>query len=1026
MRIVSRLNFVAAGTLGALLVLAPWLMNSLVRLREAKVDFLLADQIKDNCLERDSIRDHYLLYREASAHAMWEQRWVEVDRLMQRARTQLQRPKEKRLLAQLERAINENTLIYRRIVATSAALHHSEADPATFAELDKRLVSQLLLKATAVRVAATELQDTCGEVIDQAFERLVRIALLFTGVLGALLIFISRQIGRAIHKRMLPLHAGVQRVAAGDLSFRLPSGGSDEFSELATAINTMSEKLMVFTQQIEAESAERTRQADLRESEEKYRTLLANLTVGVVVHGTDTVIRFSNPMAGELLGLTEDQMRGKSAMDPRWCFLRDDASPMPLEDYPVNRVLGSGAILQNQVVGVCRPDRTEPVWLLCNGFPARDEQGALAQIVITFSDITERKVALEALQLERETAERYLDMAQVLFVALDTEARVTMLNPKGHAMLGYAEGELKGKDWFQCCLPPEERQDVLDVYRRIMSGDMALVERYENHILRRNGERRLIAWHNTLLKDGKGKLLGTLSSGEDITARRQAEEEIRDSEARFRALVENAPEAIVVFDLEKGNFVDLNENACRLYGVSRAELLTKGPIDFSPPFQPDGFPSAQRAMEMIQMAVDGGSPRFEWAHINARGEDIPCEINLTRLPASSRVLIRASIADISNRKRMEAEQRRLTAQLQQAQKLDSLGSLAGGVAHDMNNVLGAILGLASAHQEIQPDGSPAQRAFETITKAAQRGRDLVKGLLGFARQGLAETALLDLNAIIRDEVRILERTTLSRINLQLELDEQLCPVHGDASALTHAIMNLCVNAVDAMPTQGTLTLRTRKVDSNWVEVQIEDSGVGMSPQVLEKAMDPFFTTKEVGKGTGLGLSLVYSTVKAHHGQMEIRSEPGKGTCVQLRFPAGLPGPAPTEGMPGPADPRVGRALKVLLVDDDELVQSSSQALLEVLGHEVSLASCGEEALEQIAAGLDPDVTILDMNMPGLGGLGTLPRLRKLRPDLPVLLATGRVDQVALDLVAQIPKVVMMPKPFSLNELRKQLEDLDRD
>jgi CheY-like chemotaxis protein len=230
---------------------------------------------------------------------------------------------------------------------------------------------------------------------------------------------------------------------------------------------------------------------------------------------------------------------------------------------------------------------------------------------------------------------------------------------------------------------------------------------------------------------------------------------------------------------------------------------------------------------------------------------------------------------------------------------------------------------------------------------------------------------------------------------------------------------------------GTLSLSTRNLvagpagsPGGRVELRVGDTGTGMAREVLEKALDPFFTTKPVGKGTGLGLAMVYSTVKAHRGEMELLSEPGRGTQVVLRFPAcprgaGTPDPEATAGSGGTL------ALEVLLVDDDELIQSSMSVLLEVLGHRVARATSGEETLRLLEGGLEPDVVILDMNMPGLGGAGTLPPLRALRPGVPVLLSTGRVDQVALDLAAAHPRVTLLAKPFSLDELQRHLDAIGR-
>ncbi|MFZ1614511.1 MAG: ATP-binding protein, partial [Holophaga sp.] len=305
------------------------------------------------------------------------------------------------------------------------------------------------------------------------------------------------------------------------------------------------------------------------------------------------------------------------------------------------------------------------------------------------------------------------------------------------------------------------------------------------------------------------------------------------------------------------------------------------------------------------------------------------------------------------------------------------------------------------------------------------GGKMVKSLLSFARQSPAENNKLDMNAILKEQVALLERTTLAKVRLQIDLETDLRPIMGDASALTHAFMNLCVNAVDAMPGNGILTLHTRNVDNDWIEVVVEDNGVGMPKEVLEKAMEPFFTTKETGKGTGLGLSMVFSTVKAHRGQMAIESEPGQGTRVMLRFPAcALEAPAQAEPAVAEATMAPQGSLKVLLVDDDDLIQGSVQAILEILGHPaVKTALSGEEALTALQAGFEPDLVILDMNMPGLGGIGTLPRLRALCPQVPVLLATGRVDQMALSLAAAHPGITLLAKPFGLRELQKHLENL---
>jgi len=524
-----------------------------------------------------------------------------------------------------------------------------------------------------------------------------------------------------------------------------------------------------------------------------------------------------------------------------------------------------------------------------------------------------------------------------------------------------------------------------------------------------SGETRWLWERGRGTYDREGRLLFVEGFVTDITERKLAEEALRESQKRNKALLDANPDMMFVFSAD-GRILDVKVDPADDLFVA-PELFLGKPVGEVLP-----APIASLTLDRIQEAQRTGRlVPFNYT-LDLHGRQMDFESRL--VPCGNGTFL-AIVRDITERKRAEEERRRLQARLNQAQKMESLGSLAGGVAHDMNNVLGAILALATTYIETQPAGSPVQRAFGTIIKAAERGGKMLKGLLNFVRQTPAEERELDLNAILQDEVHLLERTTLAKVRLELDLAEGLPPIRGDAGDLANALMNLCLNAVDAMPEHGTLSLRTRCLGLDWIEVQVEDTGCGMAKEVLEQALNPFFTTKPEGKGTGLGLSMVYGTVKAHRGQMEIQSEPGQGTLVRMRFPVWEAG-ARVE----PSAPEAGfRALSVLLVDDDELIRSSLQALLEALGHSARAMASGEDALLSLEAGLPADVVILDLNMPGLGGAGTLPRLRALRPELPVLLATGRADRTALDLVEAHPQVTLLSKPFTMKELQRQLEAL---
>jgi PAS domain S-box-containing protein len=499
---------------------------------------------------------------------------------------------------------------------------------------------------------------------------------------------------------------------------------------------------------------------------------------------------------------------------------------------------------------------------------------------------------------------------------------------------------------------------------------------------------------------------------EDISARRNAEAALR----KASAAVDQSPASIIITNTQ-GLIEYVNAAFTRITGYTFEEAVGRNPRFLKSGFHGPDFYSGLWSTVLAGLTWTGklcnhrkdGRLYWEETTISPLRDD---DGRITHFVATK--------LDITEAVEAAETHRRLEVQMARSQKLESLGSLAGGVAHDMNNVLGAILGLASVHQLVQPEGSALRRDMDTIVKACQRGGTLVKGLLGFARQGLAETQDVDLNSLVRDEVALLSRTTLQRVHLDMDLAEGLPLVRGDASALSHVLMNLCVNAVDAMEGGGLLTMRTFQPEAGFVGLEVSDTGCGMSKEVLEKALDPFFTTKPQGQGTGLGLPIVYGTVKAHQGRMEIDSAPGQGTRVSLFLPA-IEAQAEAAPPPTPANGAQRRRLDVLVVDDDELVRDSLGQLLIALGHRPTLVESGEAALQSLTAEAGPDLVILDLNMPGLGGAATLPRIRELRPELPVLVVTGRVDQEALDLVQRVPRVGLMPKPFTLAEVRQHLE-----
>jgi PAS domain S-box-containing protein len=601
-------------------------------------------------------------------------------------------------------------------------------------------------------------------------------------------------------------------------------------------------------------------------------------------------------------------------------------------------------------------------------------------------------------------------------VVVVVDGRFRAINPAGIALFGAAgPGELIGQPYLDR-VDPASREASGQLLQAVVAGrSISAIER------------------NYLRLDGSpfcGEIAGTtlVSHGEaaaqlvirDITARKQESLELLAREERLRILFERMPIAIVILGTDN-RIISWNPAAEAVFGYSSEQALGREPRGFIVPA--DLEPRLKGVWQQLLEGQLGAHSVNE--NCTRDGRTILCEWTNTpfRDSQGNVVGVICMVRDITDLRRAEYERARLTEQLAQSQKLESLGSLAGGVAHDINNVLAAILSLASGHRTGLDPQAPLAKSLETIVTACLRGRDVVKSLLYFARKDLVSIGPVDLNGICRDLIALLRSTTLKRIELITELHEPLGLIEGDAAALSHALMNLFVNAMDAMPEGGRITLRTRLAATGGPEVSVNDTGQGMAPEVLERAMEPFYTTKPLGQGTGLGLSMVFGAMQAHKGSVAIRSAPGQGTTVTLTFPALLASVAATaaaEAAPEAA-PAPARICSVLLVDDDELIRLSVAPMLQLRGYQVQAVESGLEGLAKVEGDLTFDLVILDMNMPGLNGAQTLDRLLALRPQQKVLLASGYSEDSVAALTEAHANVFSLRKPFSLDELTQAID-----
>jgi PAS domain S-box-containing protein len=399
--------------------------------------------------------------------------------------------------------------------------------------------------------------------------------------------------------------------------------------------------------------------------------------------------------------------------------------------------------------------------------------------------------------------------------------------------------------------------------------------------------------------------------------------------------------------------------------------------------------------------------------------------------------------DITSRKQSEIEKDDLKAMYQQSQKLESIGRLAGGVAHDMNNILGTIMASALVIREETVLGSVAGESVENVLLACYRGRDLTQNLLGFARKGKYVKTDISINQVVTETVAILERTISKNVSVKTSLEENITTFEGDRGQIHSVLMNLCVNAVDAIEGAGEVFVETRRVylDENaciklggikagyYIQLKVIDSGIGMDADTLKKAFEPFFTTKPIGKGTGLGLAMAYGVIANHGGAITIESQVGKGTVVTAYFPSTEKTTSSLgcfedeeNNINRGIEPDMNEQIVILLVDDEPLFQSAAKRLIQKMGHRVFVAESGEKAIEIFERKRNQiSIVLLDMLMPGLSGTDTFYQLRGINPTVKILIMSGFDKDENVDRLLSEGAIGYLQKPFNSQDLSRELE-----
>jgi two-component system cell cycle sensor histidine kinase/response regulator CckA len=631
----------------------------------------------------------------------------------------------------------------------------------------------------------------------------------------------------------------------------------------------------------------------------------------------------------------------------------------------------------------------------------------------------QRREALELLQLQ-------IERMPLAYLLSGPDMRYIHWNAAAEHIFGWRRDETLGKHPFDLIVPPPSQPLVADIFKRLQAGDMNAHASYQN--LTKTGQLIWCEWHNTPLVTTSGKFVGLLSMAQDITQRRHADEALRVSEQRNRLLIETARDVIFTLDTE-GLFTLASPSAVSLAGWHPEETVGRHFVEF---MHPDEVPLLK---ELFRRTLAGENiPTMEARVRMKSGEYVSIEYSSTALVQDGRTTGILGIArDISERKRLEE-------QFRQAQKLEAIGRLAGGVAHDFNNLLTVIIGYCELLVELLPADQQCQPYLTEIHRSADRAATLTRQLLAFGRKQMVEPVVLDLGAVVTNVEQMLRRLIGDDVVLAVELAPDLWPVKADPGQIEQVLMNLAVNARDAMPHGGKLTMETANVHrttpsgqagdqipaGDYVCLTVRDTGVGMDNKIRVRIFEPFFTTKEVGKGTGLGLATVYGIVRQAQGTVEVESEPGRGAIFRVLLPRLAPPPAvaATDGLSleGPTGTET-----VLLVDDDASVRRLAVQILHKNGYTVLEAHDAVEALRLSDQHSGPiHIVMTDVIMPAMSGHHLVEQLTQLRPKTRCLFMSAHVDEALKREGPAVDNSAFLRKPFSAANLaRKVREVLDR-
>jgi PAS domain S-box-containing protein len=659
----------------------------------------------------------------------------------------------------------------------------------------------------------------------------------------------------------------------------------------------------------------------------------------------------------------------------------------------------------------------------------RDENGIPQDIIGMAEDITERKKGEEKSRLLAAIVES----SQDAIIGKTLDGIITSWNFGAEAIYGYTASEMVGRS-ISLLIPPgndEEMQKILD---EIRSGNY--VENYEALRRKKNGQDIQISLNVSPIRDSKGNVVAASTIGRDIS-------NLKKMETNLLAAAELAKLGYWEYDVDSGNFTFSDQYFRLIHGSSTAKqggnIMSAEEFAKKLVYPADSFLVA----EALQKAIKSPDPNFsitQEARVyrdNGDLANVTVMIKLLKDQSGRTYKIYGANQDITERKRAEETKRDLEAQLHQAQKLESVGTLASGIAHDFNNILGIILGHSSLLERLREDSNMHSESVAAIMKATQRGASLVKQLMLFARKAEPLLESVKINNIIGELTKLMQETFPKTIAISTSLQQDLPTIVADAGQIHQVLLNLFVNARDAMPSSGTLSISTRTIDGKavssrfsratarqYVQIEVTDTGIGMDEATRQRIFEPFFTTKAPGRGTGLGLSVVFGIVEHHNGFIDVRSIPGKGTSFTVYLPIAERAPEIGQRVRKSIEEIPGGTETILVIEDEEMLRSLAKGILVSKGYKVLIAEDGMQGVEMYQSHQKEIAVVLsDVGLPLLSGPDVFRKIREINPEAKVILASGFFDPETKSEMFKAGLKNFIQKPYMHDEVLQKIREV---